>query len=74
MDCNMPVMDGYEASRCIKERVNSKRYPPMIIVAATAFAFNEKIKEVYAAGMDDYLPKPLSLEAVRNTIKKWSSV
>jgi len=43
----------------------------MIIVAATAFAFNEKIQEVYDAGMDDYLPKPLRIDAIRKVLKKY---
>ena len=55
----MPVMDGYEATRIIKKKIKDNIYPPMIICAATAFVFNEKIQEVRDAGMDDYLPKPL---------------
>ena len=43
MDLNMPVMDGFEATKEIKQSIKEGKYPPMVIVAATAYAFNEKI-------------------------------
>ncbi len=67
----MPVMDGYEATRRIKQSIKDKKYPKMKIVAVTAYAFNEKVKEVYEAGMDDYLPKPINVSAVKGTLKKY---
>jgi len=70
MDCNMPVLDGYEASRRIKKRIASKEFPAMTIVAATAYAFNENIQKVFDAGMDDYLSKPLSLQKIRETVDR----
>ena len=44
MDCNMPIMDGYTASKIIKKRIKSRSYPKMIIVAVTAYALDKKIK------------------------------
>ncbi len=70
MDCNMPVMDGYTASRTIKKKISDKEFPKMTIVAATAYAFNENIQKVFDAGMDDYLSKPLSLVKVKETVDK----
>ena len=43
MDCNMPVMDGYEATRKIRKKIREKVYPEIAIVAATAYVFNEKV-------------------------------
>ena len=43
MDCNMPVMDGYTASKTIKKRIKVQIYPPMIIIAVTAYALDTKI-------------------------------
>ncbi len=71
MDCNMPVMDGYEASTVIKQKIHQKEFPPMIICAATAYAFNENIKKVYDAGMDEYLSKPLDVDKVRAMVDKY---
>ena len=66
----MPVMDGYEASRQIKESIRIGVFPDMKIVAATAYAFNEKIEMIFEAGMDGYLPKPLHLSEVRDVLKR----
>jgi hypothetical protein len=71
MDCQMPVMNGYEATQKIREweRANSKPHLP--IIALTADAYEEDRKKCLAAGMDDFLAKPLNLNDLGTTIKKW---
>ena len=67
----MPVMDGYEASRQIKESIRIGVFPDMKIVAATAYAFNENIQMVFDSGMDQYMSKPLNLKRVREITTKY---
>ncbi|MFB4394754.1 MULTISPECIES: response regulator [unclassified Pseudomonas] len=71
MDCNMPVMDGYEASRRIRQ---SGRWPDLPIVALTANAMPEERDRCRAAGMDDYLAKPFRREELLALIDQWVPV
>ncbi|AVO60345.1 MULTISPECIES: hybrid sensor histidine kinase/response regulator [Pseudomonas] len=68
MDCNMPVMDGYEASRQIRR---SGRWPDLPIVALTANAMPEERERCRAAGMSDYLAKPFRREELIALLDLW---
>lgn len=72
MDCQMPVMDGYQATKAIraleKER-NDGRHAP--IVALTAQALPGEKERCLASGMDDFLSKPIRLDTLRNAIRHW---
>ncbi|NWC95163.1 MULTISPECIES: response regulator [unclassified Pseudomonas] len=68
MDCNMPVMDGYEASRQIRR---SGRWPELPIVALTANAMSEERERCRAAGMNDYLAKPFRREELKTLLDLW---
>ena len=65
MDCQMPLMDGYEATRRWRELESALGAPRLKIVALTANAMAEDRDRCLQAGMDDYLTKPVSLDALR---------
>ena len=71
MDVQMPVMSGHEAARAIRalDREDAKHIP---IIAMTANAFAEDEKAALDAGMDAHVPKPLSMELLKKTIKQFS--
>jgi len=71
MDCQMPVMDGLAAARAIRAGEPAGRHVP--IVALTGNAMPGDREACVAAGMDDYLAKPFSLTALRNTVDKWTT-
>ncbi len=71
MDCNMPVMDGYEASRQIRQ---SGRWQQLPIIALTANAMPEEREHCRAAGMSDYLAKPFRREELISLLDKWLPV
>ncbi len=64
MDIRMPGMDGLEAARKIRAEENSRNMPPMRIIALTANAFDEDREAALEAGMDDFLTKPVDLQAL----------
>ena len=69
MDIQMPVMDGLEASRKIQEL--SLENPPAII-AMTAYVMNEDKKRFLEAGMDDFIPKPISGDKILSKVRHWT--
>ena len=70
MDMQMPGMDGTEATRRIRDRLGRRRLP---IVALTANARPEHREACLAAGMDDFLTKPVRQEELRACLRKWLS-
>ena len=73
MDCQMPEMDGFEATRAIRQReqIGGGHIP---IIALTANAMKGDSDACLAAGMDDYLAKPVKRDALRETIERWAGM
>jgi signal transduction histidine kinase/ActR/RegA family two-component response regulator len=69
MDCQMPVLDGYEATRELRRRENSSEHTP--VIAMTAHAMKGAIDDCLEAGMDDYLSKPLRREQLNQALARW---
>src|SRR4051812_6167796 len=68
MDCQMPVMDGFIATRKLREREVAKKLEPTRVVALTANALAGDREACLAAGMNDYLAKPFTLAQLRNIL------
>jgi CheY-like chemotaxis protein len=69
MDCQMPEMDGYQATRAIRSGDGPCRAIPIIALTANAMAGDREI--CVAAGMNDYLGKPISARSLAETIGRW---
>ncbi len=72
MDVSMPEMDGFEASRAIRELENGLKSDPTPIICLTAHVMAADIQRSQDAGMDDYLPKPVSTEKLHAIVKRWT--
>jgi CheY-like chemotaxis protein len=72
MDCQMPVMDGFEASRQIRKGAAGEAYQFIPIIATTANALKGDDEKCLAAGMTDYTVKPVEPEQLMAKIQRWS--
>ncbi|MFO1272543.1 MAG: ATP-binding protein [Rubrivivax sp.] len=71
MDIQMPILDGYAATKRMRERESRLRLPRVPIVALTANAFDEDTVQSLAAGMDAHLAKPYTREQLRELLQQW---
>ena len=74
MDCQMPEMDGYEATRRIRQQERQQQLPPLWIIAMTAAAMQGDREECLAAGMNDYLSKPVRLSQLEETLEHYIQI
>ncbi len=68
MDCQMPLMDGYEATRKIRQQ---QQYDDLPVIAMTANAMAGDREKVLQAGMNDHIAKPVNVNAMFSTMAKW---
>jgi CheY-like chemotaxis protein len=72
MDCQLPVMDGFDATREIRKAANGGRRVP--IIAVTAHVMPESRERCREAGMDDFLPKPIGFRELREVLQRYLAV
>jgi two-component system, sensor histidine kinase and response regulator len=71
MDCQMPILDGYDTAREIRRREAAEQRSPTPIIAMTANAMQGDRELCLAAGMDDYVAKPISRELLDEVLDRW---
>jgi len=71
MDCQMPILSGYDATRAIRSEEKKKDRRRTPVVAMTANAMQGDREKCLEAGMDDYIPKPVNKETVAAMVEKW---
>ncbi|CAA0108600.1 Sensory/regulatory protein RpfC [BD1-7 clade bacterium] len=68
MDCEMPIMNGFEATRAIRAFEQQQELRPTPIIALTAHTWHQELQQCYQAGMDDLLLKPITKASVRKVL------
>ena len=68
LDCQMPLLDGFATARELRSRLGGQ---PLPILALTAHAFEGDRDRALAAGMDDPLPKPVTIQALQDAFDRW---
>jgi signal transduction histidine kinase len=71
MDCQMPEMDGFEATRLLREREHAANVQCVPVIAMTANVMEGDREKCLQAGMDDYLGKPVRLEELETVLRRW---
>ena len=71
MDCQMPVIDGYSATQELRRSEGSEHHT--VVIALTANAMPTDREQCLSAGMDDYISKPVSLDALQAVLQRWGS-
>ena len=71
MDCQMPQMDGYEATTRIRNGEAGQKYSSIPIIAMTANVMTGDRKKCLDVGMDDYIAKPIEFEILKKSLEKW---
>ncbi|MDB5416392.1 MAG: multi-sensor hybrid histidine kinase [Rubritepida sp.] len=71
LDIHMPGMDGFELARAIRQEEQAQDLPRTTLVAVTANALKGEAERCYAAGMDGFLPKPVTLDGLSRMLGRW---
>ena len=71
MDCHMPEMDGFEATKAIREFEKENNRKPIPIIALTASAMSSDKDQCFQSGMNDYLTKPVDIPRIHSALLKW---
>ncbi len=71
MDCQMPVLDGFNATRQLREREQEQQRKPLPVIAMTANVMEGDRERCLEAGMNDYIGKPFTNEGLHSTLQRW---
>jgi len=71
MDCQMPLMDGYETTRRIRTGAAGDGNTDIVVIAMTAHAMKGDREQCLSAGMNDYITKPVRMDVLRAVLDKW---
>ena len=72
MDCQMPVLDGYDATRELRRREAERGLPRLPVIAMTASVTEGERERCEAAGMDDFVPKPITPADLGSALERWT--